>query len=481
MSKTNMALDKYTKKLNNRRERYLEAARKNPVAYKRNIRVMAVISILVPAVFLLVIFGFLAFDLSSMLNENREPIFSVGAKIGIAAVVFTLFSALWVSTASTDDIEISPEQAPALFAMIEDVRSKVAGPVVDHVFISADLNASITQPNKGLKFWQSENHLTLGLPLLNMLTAEETKAVIAHEFGHFCAGDGKLGNILYRAAETTERLQYQYETEGASLFEIPLSFFVQHFGDRFVDRIFPLIREQEYAADAMAAMATSPQALSSALIRLQLGANYMGRIYWPAVTKNMFMSDVPNVRPIEDNMSSLCNVTNCPEGTRWINAGLLEENDYEDTHPVLSKRLQALGVQPFYPAHHNQPASQLLGHLYSDLSKQFDDDWQSKVQRAHAAPLDLDDAIELAEISNKLFEPSVLYNNMNYLLAQHANASEVWLYAGSKLLRDGQPQCIDYLQHAANLNSKMLTVAHNMMAQHYREMGNSAALKNLAA
>ena len=81
--------------------------------------------------------------------------------------------------------EVFSEQAPELFKMIENVREAVNGPQVDRVFISSDLNACITQPRQGNKFWKTENHLTLGLPLLNLLNHQETMAVIAHEFGHF--------------------------------------------------------------------------------------------------------------------------------------------------------------------------------------------------------------------------------------------------------------------------------------------------------
>ena len=497
------ATERYFKKLNRRREKYLQSAKSNPKSYRNNVRLMAVIMVLIPTLFLASVIGFLTFDVSAMFNENRDAIFGHGAKFGLAFVIFSIFNALRVSIGQPEGEEIFSDQAPELFMMIETVRQAVNGPPVDRVFISSDLNACITQPRQKTKFWKTENHLTLGLPLLNLLNHEETMAVIAHEFGHFCAGDGKLGNKLYRASITVERLQDRYETEGAMWVEMPLAFFINHFGEKFIDRIFPLIREQEYAADAMAAQVTSPQALASALIRLQIGANYLARVYWPFVKRSTFQSEGPNIRPIEDNAAALCNVVNWQEKTRWMNAGLLQETDYEDTHPVLSKRLEALNVNAFYPQHHNQPASGLLGSLYAPLAKQFDDKWQSDMnqkwaenykegkdmqiryqdllQSAQSAPLSLEDSIELAEISNRIFDAPVLYGNLNYLINQHAQVSEAWLYAGQTLLKDGQPQCISYLQHAADLNSDYLSIVHGMMAQHYREMGDTDALKAVAA
>lgn len=80
------ATEKYFKKLNKRREKYLQAAKTNPKAYRNNMRLMAVIMVLVPTLFLVGIIGFLAFDVSAMFNENREAIFGNGAKIGLAFV-----------------------------------------------------------------------------------------------------------------------------------------------------------------------------------------------------------------------------------------------------------------------------------------------------------------------------------------------------------------------------------------------------------
>ena len=503
MSEYDLKTQKYFDKVDKRRQKYLEAAKQNPASYKRHVFHMAIIAILVPTVLVVALFGILVFDVVSIFDDARDSIFGINTQVVLLFIIISLLSALRVNMGKPEGIEISPEDAPNLFSMINDVRASADGPAVDRVFISGDINACITQPQKPFKFWKFENHLTLGLPLLNLLTPEETKAVIAHEFGHFCAGDGKLGNWLYRAGVVIERLEDKYEEEGASLPEIPLAFFVSHFGERFLDRIFPLMREQEYAADAMSAHITSPTSLASALLRLQIGANYMAKTYWPSVSKQMLHSQIPNVSPIKDSAQTLVNLNDLQEIPRWLNAGLLQENDYEDTHPRLSDRLFALNVSPFYPQAHQRPAAYLLGHSLSAISEKLDEDWrentrdkwdylhnqgkemqakyQELVQTAQSRPLNLEESIELVEISDSMLNKDMVYGNINYLINQHAESAEAWLYAGNHLLRDGQPQCIDYLQYAVNLNSEMLKTAHFMMAQHYREMGNQEALNNLAA
>ena len=200
MSEYDLKTQKYFAKVDKRRQKYLEAAKQNPASYKRHVFLMAVIAILVPTVLVVALFGFLVFDVVSIFDDARDSIFGINTQVVLLFIIISLLSALRVNMGKPEGIEISPEDAPNLFSMINDVRASADGPAVDRVFISDDINACITQPQKPFKFWKFENHLTLGLPLLNLLTPEETKAVIAHEFGHFCAGDGKLGNWLYRVS-----------------------------------------------------------------------------------------------------------------------------------------------------------------------------------------------------------------------------------------------------------------------------------------
>jgi len=81
------------------------------------------------------------------------------------------------------------------------------------------------------------------------------------------------------------------------------------------------MREQEYAADAMAAQITSPDSLASALLRLQIGANYMAKTYWPSISKQMLISQSMNVSPVKDTAKSLINLYDSQEVPRWLNAG----------------------------------------------------------------------------------------------------------------------------------------------------------------
>jgi len=42
--------------------------------------------------------------------------------------------------------------------------------------------------------------MVIGLPLMQIMTVSQMRAVLAHEFGHYYGGDTKLGPWVYRTA-----------------------------------------------------------------------------------------------------------------------------------------------------------------------------------------------------------------------------------------------------------------------------------------
>ena len=67
------------------------------------------------------------------------------------------------------------------------------------VYLLADANAFVME-NSGRRV------LGLGLPLLQMLTISQVRAVLAHEFAHYYAGDTRLGPWLYNTQSSMARV-----------------------------------------------------------------------------------------------------------------------------------------------------------------------------------------------------------------------------------------------------------------------------------
>ena len=80
------------------------------------------------------------------------------------------------------------EDAPELFAMIDEVIAASRAPRPHNVLLNWDFKCRVQQrPRFGWPGW-TRDFLVLGVPLMAALTPEQFKAVLAHEFGHLRGG-----------------------------------------------------------------------------------------------------------------------------------------------------------------------------------------------------------------------------------------------------------------------------------------------------
>lgn len=73
---------------------------------------------------------------------------------------------------------------PRLFAEIERLATSLAEPLPQDVYLIPDVNAWVAERG-GSTALGSRRVMGLGLPLLQILTVSQFRAVLAHEFGHY--------------------------------------------------------------------------------------------------------------------------------------------------------------------------------------------------------------------------------------------------------------------------------------------------------
>ena len=138
-------------------------------------------------------------------------------------------------------------RAPALHRMIGDVAEQVGQETPAEVYLAPDVNAAVLQRG-GLLGFGGKRVLLVGLPLIDALTVRQLRAVIAHEFGHFHAGDTRLGPWFYRTYDALERTVIALH-EAESVWRKPFTWYF----DFFLRRTAALKRRQEFLADELAA------------------------------------------------------------------------------------------------------------------------------------------------------------------------------------------------------------------------------------
>ncbi len=100
-----------------------------------------------------------------------------------------------------DAIEVRAQDEPALFAFLHRVADESGAPRPHRVFLTPDVNASVFYDLSVRNLvWPSKKNLNIGLGLVNVLTLDELKAVLAHEFGHFAQRTMAVGTWVYVAS-----------------------------------------------------------------------------------------------------------------------------------------------------------------------------------------------------------------------------------------------------------------------------------------
>ena len=107
-------------------------------------------------------------------------------------------------------VRIDLKKEKRLAKEIEAIAGALREPMPSEVYLIGDANAFVSEVDEAKGFGR-RRILALGLPLLQILTIKQFRAVLAHEFAHYYAGDTRLGPWVYDARRSLIRV---YENLG---------------------------------------------------------------------------------------------------------------------------------------------------------------------------------------------------------------------------------------------------------------------------
>ncbi|MBE9042426.1 M48 family metalloprotease, partial [Oscillatoriales cyanobacterium LEGE 11467] len=256
---------------------------------------------------------------------------------------WAIVRSLWVTFPPPQGIRLSRRQVPELFALVDELTAKLQAPRFHNILLNREFNAGVVQiPRLGILGWQ-QNYLLLGLPLMQALSLEQLKAVLAHELGHLSGNHSRFSAWIYRVRKTWlqiyERL-HQSDRPGTSIL---FDRFLNWYWPSFDAYSFTLARMNEYEADRCAAQLAGARNTAEALMNVEIKARFLESSFWSDIHKQIeHQADPP-----EDVYSSMLGVLHRPvaedKSDRWLKEALGEKTNNEDTHPCLSDRLKSLG------------------------------------------------------------------------------------------------------------------------------------------
>lgn len=289
---------------------------------------------------------------------------ATGSAAALRLALFCLFaggSILWSVVPRQERFicpgpQLFPNDHPELFKTLGQIARATRQRMPDEVYLVPDVNAWVAHRG-GMAGVGTRSVMGLGLPLMQVLTLPQFRAVVAHEFGHYSGGDTRLAGWIYKAREAIGRTIQGLARHG--IIHKPFLWY----GKFFMRVTQALSREQEKTADRVAATVAGARNAADALTAShRAGVAYGG--YWanevapllnrgfrPPIARGFeqFLSVDRIVVALDDNVK-----------TEMKNG----KADPYDSHPPLHDRIRELRKLPPGPAGAStQPAVSLLRNL----------------------------------------------------------------------------------------------------------------------
>lgn len=215
-------------------------------------------------------YGYVQYDLPAIL----PVILFLGAIVLFCQMLDSLISTKKIDR--PDLREITREEYPELFELIEEAAAtaQVASP--GRVYLSATVSAAVfLVPGLLNMFKPDRKQLEIGLGLINVLNREELRAVLSHELGHFSQKTLGLKVPVYIMSQSVRYVVEKVEIKKRGAIEAQYYVFIYIF--RMLCELFFLklnkefdhfITELEYDADAISIKNNGSQPLVSALYKI---------------------------------------------------------------------------------------------------------------------------------------------------------------------------------------------------------------------
>jgi heat shock protein HtpX len=265
---------------------------------------------------------------------------------------------------------VTPSSAPELFTVLTDVAAATKQAMPSEVYLVSDVNAFVAQRG-GIMGLGSRRVMGLGLPLMQAVTVQEFRGIVAHEFGHYHSGDVKIGPWIYKTRAAIGRTIEQ-------LGEGVLQTVFVAYGNLFLRVTHAVSRRQEFIADEVAAHTAGAGVMASALRKVH-GAAVAFHGYWNGEVGPVLNSGY--LPPLTAGFASF--IATESVSARMQQAVRTEEaegkSDPYDTHPALRERVAALQQLPQGSLGDTRPALSLLANPASwerrILGSAINDDW----------------------------------------------------------------------------------------------------------
>ena len=408
-------------------------------------------------------------------------------------ILVILFRSVFIRVTPPGGMPIGRAQAPRLFQEIDRLAALFGTRTFDEMRISREFNAAVAQmPLFGLVGWH-KTYLLAGLPLMEALTPEQFRAVLAHEFCHLFGGHNRFGSWMLRVSLTWRNIHVRAKNQrprgdflvmGFARWYVPLL-------DRAESR---LSHASEHVADRFAADYVGAEAAGGALTSMELKGRYLQSSFWHGIYARA--RDLPE--PPLEAWQEFRDLVRQPFRREWSQKTLgwlmragPEENE---SHPSLPSRMRTMGAEPRLPeAIEESAADYYLAPCVAELRLKLSQHWQTEAREfwhsRHKAALA--EREKLATLESKraetpltpleMVEQAVLTGNLRgeneaaplytALLESHGDAPLVQYHAGRNLLLTGNGAGIALVEKAMQGNPEYIGEGCDLIVAYLNAIG----------
>lgn len=274
------------------------------------------------------------------------------------------------------ELLLPPAFLEPFYRFIADIVRERKLPMPHQVRLSPDTAAYVYQDAAG------ERILVLGGLLISSFTQTAVAGVVAHELGHFAAGDT---NITRRAGQRGQTMDYlEFYCRGrASMYFNPIIWLVRLYHLAFQLAFLEHSRQQEFAADQQSLRQVGHEEAAATLLFLQ-ALECLPVLRLVSIAKDFAARREPLAGIFVEQQRRAAGL----DRADWDDAcrkALKKKTTRWDSHPALRDRLKALGVKskqaaPLLVAKQSGPPARELFPAWDQLEKIMSEQWLNAVR-----------------------------------------------------------------------------------------------------
>ncbi len=286
-------------------------------------------------------------------GETSEAIVAVVGVTALGTALMVMFSALRMfrkAETSVVGIPIQPIDAPHLTRIVGNIARKLETKAPDNIVLGLDANFFATSANVRTPLSKKPlkgNTLYLSLPLMRMMSDEETKSIIGHEMGHFSGNDTAYSHYFAPAytglSEAISKMNVNWNSW--RMLSWPAKIMLSYILSAFARAERRISRERELRADEIGASVSSVEASTRALLKTSALAaiwdaefgEMIERVRRGRFSRNLSKNFVARTR-YDIDLDKLAGLAALSLDSQIAHP--------TDTHPLTRDRISSLGADP---------------------------------------------------------------------------------------------------------------------------------------